>query len=80
MVREGPAWEEGRGEGRRKRRGEGSGGHGSATVATERPSNLDSKMTLTDALERNWPGQWPLGRTLRMEATLLEIRGHQIQQ
>lgn len=75
MVREGPAWEEGRGEERAV-----SGGHGSATVTTERPSNLDSKMTLTDALERNWPGQWPLGRTLRMEATLLEIKVHQTQQ
>ena len=41
------------------------------------------KVTLTDALERKWPGQWPLGahfegqpqrKTLRRETTLLEIR------
>ena len=41
------------------------------------------KVTLTDALERKWPGQWPLGahfegqlqrRMLRRQTTLLEIR------
>ena len=46
MVREGPAWEEG-GE---EKRGLCSRGLGSVAVATERPSNLDSKMTLIDAL------------------------------
>lgn len=41
------------------------------------------KVTLIGALERKWPGQWPLGahfegqpqrKTLRRETTLLEIR------
>lgn len=41
------------------------------------------KVTLSDALERKWPGQWPLGahfegqpqrKTLRRETSLLEIR------
>lgn len=35
-----------------ERRGLCSGGHRSATVATERPSNLDSKMTLREIGEK----------------------------